>query len=174
MAWSQKFRLTPVIQPPTLLQNVLFCLFLLTSFVQNVCVCTTDFVSAGKNTVLLLVTVCEKVASRLNKHDDVIEWNCAPYAHHWCYVAKWDTEWIRSNTTQCHSALHYKLRETCQRTFRYFGRFHRRLIRCKRDLQWKGKLVQVFFKCVFVYSRIVIHLNDELTYTKKKQQQIKD
>ena len=39
MAWSQKFRLTLVIQPPTLLQNVLFCLFLLTSVVQNVCAC---------------------------------------------------------------------------------------------------------------------------------------
>jgi len=37
---SQKFRLTRVIQFPTLLQNGLFCLFLLTSVVQNVCVCT--------------------------------------------------------------------------------------------------------------------------------------
>ena len=74
MAWSQKFRLTPVIQPPTLLQNVLF---LLTSVVQNVSVCTMDFLSGGKNTLLLLlyVTVCEKVVPRLNKHDDVIEWN---------------------------------------------------------------------------------------------------
>jgi len=26
MAWNQKFRFTPVVQPPTLLQNVLFCL----------------------------------------------------------------------------------------------------------------------------------------------------
>jgi len=33
-----------------------------------------DFVSAGKNALLLLyVTVCEKVVPRLNKHDDVIE-----------------------------------------------------------------------------------------------------
>jgi len=64
---------TPVIQPPTLLQNILFCLFLLTSVVQNVCVCTMDFVSAGKNTLLLYATVCEKVVPRLNKHDDVIE-----------------------------------------------------------------------------------------------------
>jgi len=55
---SQKFRLTPVIQPPTRLRNVLFCLFLLTSVLQNVCVCTMDFVSAGKNTLLLYVTVC--------------------------------------------------------------------------------------------------------------------
>ena len=39
MAWSQIFRLTPVIHPPTLLWNVLFCLFSLTSDVQNVCVC---------------------------------------------------------------------------------------------------------------------------------------
>jgi len=45
---------------------------LLTSVVQNVCVCTMDFVSAGKNT-LLYVTVCEKVVSRVNKHVDVIE-----------------------------------------------------------------------------------------------------
>ena len=36
MAWSQKFRLTLMIQPPALLQNVLF---LWTSVVQNVCVC---------------------------------------------------------------------------------------------------------------------------------------
>jgi len=75
MAWSQKFRLTPVIHPSTLLQNILFCLFLLTSVVQNVCVCTMDFVSAGKNTSLLHVTVCEKVVPELNKHDDIIEWN---------------------------------------------------------------------------------------------------
>jgi len=47
---SQKFRLTPVMQPSTLLQNFLFCLFLLTSVVQNLCVCTMDCVSAGKIT----------------------------------------------------------------------------------------------------------------------------
>jgi len=70
---SQKFRLTLVIQPSTLLQNFLFCLFLLTSVVQNVCVCTMDFVSVGKNALLLYVTVCEKVVPWLNKHDDVIE-----------------------------------------------------------------------------------------------------
>jgi len=35
-----------------------------------------DFVSAGKNKLLLLyVTVSEKVVPRLNKHDDVIEYN---------------------------------------------------------------------------------------------------
>jgi len=34
---------------------------------------TMDFVSAGKNTLLLYVTVCEKVVPRLNTHDDVIE-----------------------------------------------------------------------------------------------------
>jgi len=67
---SQKFRMTSVIQPPTLLQNVLFCLFLLTSVVQKVCVCTMDFVSAGKNTY---VTACEKVVPQLNKYDDVID-----------------------------------------------------------------------------------------------------
>jgi len=32
-----------------------------------------DFVSAGKNTLLLYVTVCEKVAPRLNEHEDVIK-----------------------------------------------------------------------------------------------------
>jgi len=32
-----------------------------------------DFVSAGKNTLLLYATICEKVVPRLNKHDDVIE-----------------------------------------------------------------------------------------------------
>jgi len=53
-----------------------FCFVcLLTSVGQNVCLCTMDFVSAGKNTLLLYVTVCEKVVPRLNKHDDVIEWN---------------------------------------------------------------------------------------------------
>jgi len=62
-------------QPTTLLQNVLFCLFLLTSVVQNVCLCTMDFISVGKNILLLYVTVWEKVVPRLNKHDDVIEWN---------------------------------------------------------------------------------------------------
>jgi len=34
---------------------------------------TMNFVSAGKNTLLLYVTVCEKVVPRLNKHDYVIE-----------------------------------------------------------------------------------------------------
>jgi len=34
-----------------------------------------DFVSAGKNTLLLYVIVCEKVVPRLNKHDDVMELN---------------------------------------------------------------------------------------------------
>jgi len=67
---SQKFRLTLVIQPPPLLQNVLFCLLLLTSVVR---VCTMDFVSASKSTLLLYVTVCEKVVPRLNNNDDVIE-----------------------------------------------------------------------------------------------------
>ena len=72
---SQKLLLTPVIQPPTLLWNVLFCPFLLTSVVQIECVYTMDLVSAGKNTLLSYVTVCEKVVPRLNKHDDFIEWN---------------------------------------------------------------------------------------------------
>ena len=40
---------------------------------RNVCLCTMDFVSVGKNSLLLYVTVCEKVVPRLNKHDDVIE-----------------------------------------------------------------------------------------------------
>ena len=34
-----------------------------------------DFEFAGKNTLLLYVTVCEKVVPRLNNHDEVIEWN---------------------------------------------------------------------------------------------------
>ena len=42
------------------------------SVVQNVCVCTMDFVSGGKTTLILYVTVCEKVVLRLNKHGDVI------------------------------------------------------------------------------------------------------
>jgi len=67
VVYGMKFLLTPVIQAPTLLQNVLFCLFLLTSVVQYVCISTMDFVSAGN------VTVCEKVLPRLNKHDDVTE-----------------------------------------------------------------------------------------------------
>jgi len=70
---SRKFRLTPVIRPPTLLQNVLFCLFLLTSVVQKDRVCTVDLVSASTNTLLLYVIVTEKVVPRLNQHDDVIE-----------------------------------------------------------------------------------------------------
>jgi len=37
------------------------------------CLYTMDFVSAGKNTLLLEVTVCEKVVPRLDKYDDVIE-----------------------------------------------------------------------------------------------------
>ena len=42
---------------------------------ECVCLYTMDFVFAGKNTLLLYVTVCEKVVPPLNKHDDVIEWN---------------------------------------------------------------------------------------------------
>jgi len=46
----------------------------ITQRMQNVCLCTMDFVSAGKNRLLLLyVTVSEKVVPRLNKHDDVVE-----------------------------------------------------------------------------------------------------
>jgi len=37
------------------------------------CLYTMDIMVAGKNTLLLYVTVCEKVVPRLNKHDDVIE-----------------------------------------------------------------------------------------------------
>jgi len=33
---------------------------------ECVCVCTVDFVSAGKNALILHVTVCEKVLPRLN------------------------------------------------------------------------------------------------------------
>jgi len=40
---------------------------------ECVCLYTMDFVSAGKNTLLLYVTVCENVVPWLNKHDDVIE-----------------------------------------------------------------------------------------------------
>jgi len=36
---------------------------------ECMCLYTKDFVSAGKNILLLYVTVCEKV---VNKHDDVI------------------------------------------------------------------------------------------------------
>jgi len=42
---------------------------------ECVCLYTMDFASAGKNILLLYVTVCEKVVPRLNKHDDVIKWN---------------------------------------------------------------------------------------------------
>jgi len=37
------------------------------------CLYTMDFEFAGKNTLLLYVTVCEKVVPRLNNHDEVIE-----------------------------------------------------------------------------------------------------
>jgi len=41
---------------------------------ECVCLYTMDFVSAGQNTSLLLyVTVCEKVVPRLNEHNDVIK-----------------------------------------------------------------------------------------------------
>jgi len=42
---------------------------------QNVYVCTMDFVSASKKALSLYVTVCENVVPRLNKNDDAIEWN---------------------------------------------------------------------------------------------------
>jgi len=81
MAWSQKFRKSEIsLDTGDSASNTVVkrsvCLLLLTSVLQNVCLCTMDFESAGKNTLLLLyVTVCEKVVPRLNKHDDVIEWN---------------------------------------------------------------------------------------------------
>jgi len=37
------------------------------------CLYTMLFVSAGKNALLLYVTVCEKVLPQLDKYDDVIE-----------------------------------------------------------------------------------------------------
>jgi len=42
---------------------------------ECVCLYTMDFVPAGKNALLLYVTVCEKVVPRLDKYDDVIDWN---------------------------------------------------------------------------------------------------
>jgi len=42
---------------------------------ECVCLYTMNFMSAGKNTLLLYATVCEKVVPWLNKYDDVIEWN---------------------------------------------------------------------------------------------------
>ena len=42
-------------------------------FAECVCLHAVDFVSAGKNALLLYVTVCEKVVRRLDKYDDVIE-----------------------------------------------------------------------------------------------------
>ena len=100
MAWGQEFRKSKNFSWHRWfsLQRCCKTLFLLTSVVQNVCVCTMYFVSAGKNTLLLYVTVCEKVVPRLNEHHDVIEWNfmkiapppkwragCAP-DHIWCHV----------------------------------------------------------------------------------------
>jgi len=32
-----------------------------------------DFVSMGKNTLLVYMTVCEKIVPRLNNYDDIIE-----------------------------------------------------------------------------------------------------
>jgi len=61
--------------------NVFVKRFVLLVFINQrcaecVCLYIMNFVSAGKNTLLLLllyVTVCEEVVPRLNKHDDVIE-----------------------------------------------------------------------------------------------------
>jgi len=39
---------------------------------ECVCLYTMDFVSAGKNTLLLYLTVCERVVPRLDKYDNVI------------------------------------------------------------------------------------------------------
>jgi len=75
MASSQKFRLTLVIQPPMLLHHVLFCFYwpalcrmcVLVYYGLRVC---------GQKYIILYVTVCKKVVvPRLNKHNDVIEWN---------------------------------------------------------------------------------------------------
>jgi len=118
IAWGQ------VIQPPTLLWNVLFCLFLLTSVLQKVRVCTMDFMSAGKNTLLLLyVTVCEKVVPRLNRHDDVIEWNlmkiAPPEMKSWLRPLLWLAPfsfselfcnmWIKVQTVGQHARQPFKL-----------------------------------------------------------------
>jgi len=83
MAWSQKFRLTVVIQPLTLLYNVLFCVLINRGCGECACLYTMDIVSADKNTLLLYVTVCEKVVPRLSKHDDVIECNSPPEMKSW-------------------------------------------------------------------------------------------
>jgi len=80
MAWSQKLRKSEIsldtrdAASNAVVKRIVLSVFILSSVVQNVYLCTMDFVSAGKNT-LLYVTVCEKVVPRLNKHDDVIEWN---------------------------------------------------------------------------------------------------
>ena len=81
MAWSQKFRKWEIsLDTGDSASNAVAKLSVLSVFsdqrcAEHVCVCTMDCVSAGKNTLLLYVTVCEKVVPRLNKHDDVIKWN---------------------------------------------------------------------------------------------------
>jgi len=61
------------------LWNLLLCMFTSTCIVQKVCVCTMDFVSADKNTLLLLYYCLKKH----NKHTqriwetliDTVSWN---------------------------------------------------------------------------------------------------
>ena len=57
--------------------KMLFRLFLLTRVVQNLCVCTMDFLSAGKKYYYKwpFAKKLYQVVPRLNENDDVIEWN---------------------------------------------------------------------------------------------------
>ena len=74
-----------------------------------------DFVSAGKNALLLYMTVCEKLVTWLDKYDDVIEWNFMridpPEMKSWlrpCFQVK-----LKINLcARISSALHRCLRET--------------------------------------------------------------
>jgi len=59
--------------PNAVVKRSVLSVFINQRCAECVCLYTMDFVSAGKNTLLLYVTVCEKVVPRLDKYDDVIK-----------------------------------------------------------------------------------------------------
>jgi len=72
---SQKFRFDTGDSAYNAVTKRFFFVFINQRCAECVCLYTMDFVFAGKDTLLLYMTVCEKIVPRLNEHDDVIERN---------------------------------------------------------------------------------------------------
>ena len=79
MAWSQKFRKSEIsLETGDSASNAVVKRSVLSVFINQrcaECVCLYYGFRVCGQKYIIIMTVCEKVVPRLNKHDDVIEWN---------------------------------------------------------------------------------------------------